>query len=130
MLDMEARASFPQILKGYMDRDGLTQVDISKRLNVSKQTVSDWLLGKKFPRVDRMQALANLFNMQALANLFNVLMSDMYTPASDRTEEITSLSGEEKYLVRLWRNAEPAVREIVIENLENHQKKDTKQSAI
>lgn len=57
MLDMEARASFPQILKGYMDRDGLTQVDISKRLNVSKQTVSDWLLGKKFPRVDRMQAL-------------------------------------------------------------------------
>lgn len=121
MLDMEARASFPRILKGYMDRDGLTQVDISKRLNVSKQTVSDWLLGKKFPRVDR---------MQALANLFNVLMSDMYTPASDRTEEITSLSGEEKYLVRLWRNAEPAVREIVIENLENHQKKDIKQSAI
>lgn len=71
MPDSEARYAFPQILKSYMEKNGYNQSDIAKYLHVSKQTVSEWVNGNKFPRVDK---------MQALADLFGVLMSDMYTP--------------------------------------------------
>ena len=71
MPDSEARSAFPKILKAYMDKNGYNQSDIAKHMHVSKQTVSEWVKGNKFPRVDK---------MQALADLFGVLMSDMYTP--------------------------------------------------
>ena len=69
MSDIEARKAFPRILNRYMTICGYNQSDIARRLNVSKQIVSDWLRGKKFPRVDKMQQLANLFGLQ---------ISDMY----------------------------------------------------
>ena len=69
MSDIEARKAFPKILARYMQEYGMNQSDVARRLNVSKQIVSDWLYGKKFPRVDKMQELARLFGVQ---------MSDMY----------------------------------------------------
>lgn len=121
MPDIIARSTFPKILRKYMDRDGFSQVDIAKQLKVSKQTVSDWLLGKKFPRVDR---------MQALAELFGVMMSDMYDPSADNSSDFSDLCPEEKRLLALWRGAEPSARQIAMETLANHQKKKSEQSAI
>ena len=69
MSDIEAREAFPRILTKYMQEYGMNQSDIARSVNVSKQIVSDWLRGKKFPRVDK---------MQELANLFGVAVSDMY----------------------------------------------------
>ena len=77
MPDSEARSAFPKILKSYMEKNGYNQSDIAKHLHVSKQTVSEWVKGKKFPRVDK---------MQELADLFGVLMSDMYTPQKTGVE--------------------------------------------
>ena len=71
MPDIEARKAFPKILAAYMAQHNLKQADVARSVHVSKQIVSDWLKGKKFPRVDK---------MQELADLFGVLMSDMYTP--------------------------------------------------
>ena len=69
MSDIEARKAFPKILARYMQEYGMNQSDVARRLNVSKQIVSDWLYGKKFPRVDKMQELARMFGVQ---------VSDMY----------------------------------------------------
>lgn len=126
MPDSIARKAFPAILTRYMKRDNLSQVDISKRLKVSKQTVSDWVSGKKFPRVDR---------MQQLANLFGVLMSEMYTPTDDLPASASaiqsnSLTEEENHLVDLYRGADDRARMEVLWILEENQQKDTEQSAI
>ena len=94
MPDVLARTLFPQILQKYMNRDHLNQVYIAKHLHVSKQTVSDWCNGKKFPSVDK---------MQALSDLFGVLMSDMYTPNSEKTN--ARLDPDELRLISAWRSA-------------------------
>ena len=123
MPDTEARESFPLILKSYMDQFGMNQTDIAKRLNVSKQTVSDWMNGKKFPRVDK---------MQQLADIFGVLLSDMYTPSQQKlimkegsSGQIYKLSEDEKRLIDLYRGAEKPARKIAMQTLENNQKKNT-----
>lgn len=129
MPDIAARMAFPKILKMYMDRDHLSQVDIAKRLHVSKQSVSEWLSGKKFPRVD---------NMQELADLFGVLLSDMYTLTSDTRSENDSqsfiLHSDEKHLIEVWRKSDPDAKSYAIGILEKsasiHRKKDSEPSVI
>lgn len=126
----EARLAFPKILSYYMDRDNIDQTAISERLHVSKQIVSDWVHGKKFPRVT---------NMQMLAEMFGVLLSDMYTydkmPSSGSGSEMhegptfSALSSEELRLLSAWRGAEESAQEIALETLLNHQKKAAETTA-
>lgn len=122
MPDSAARKAFPQILKKYMERDNLSQKDIADKLHISKQIVSEYVSGKKFPRVDK---------MQQLADLFGVLMSDMYNPSKlNERNDISSPNSsliindmDEQRLLTAYRGATPTAREIALETLENHQEK-------
>ena len=59
-----ARETFVRNLRYLMDARGITQADICRELNVSSATVSDWCTGKKYPRVDAMQRLADLLGVR------------------------------------------------------------------
>lgn len=58
-----AREIFVRNLRYLMDAKGITQADICRELEVSSATVSDWCNGKKYPRVDAMQRLADLLGV-------------------------------------------------------------------
>ena len=59
-----AREIFVKNLRFLMEARGITQADICRELNVSSATASDWCTGKKYPRVDAMQRLADLLGVQ------------------------------------------------------------------
>jgi transcriptional regulator with XRE-family HTH domain len=59
----KAREIFVKNLRFLMDARGITQADICRELNVSSATASDWCTGKKYPRVDAMQRLADLLGV-------------------------------------------------------------------
>jgi len=46
-----------------MQKHGKTQGDLVKDLNFRQATVSDWLNGKKYPRMDKIEKLANYFDI-------------------------------------------------------------------
>lgn len=54
-----AREIFKKNLEQTMAAKRINQADIVAALNVTASTVSDWALGKKYPRVDTMQRLAD-----------------------------------------------------------------------
>lgn len=58
------REIFVKNLHYFMEAKGITQADICRELNVSSATVSDWYSGKKYPRVDAMQHLADLLGIR------------------------------------------------------------------
>ena len=66
----EMKLAFARNLKELMDSSNCNQEDIAKICGVSQQTVSDWLTGKKYPRMDKVQAILDHFNvpMTALVN--------------------------------------------------------------
>mgnify|MGYP002519858749 CR=1 FL=1 len=47
----------------YLRINRKTQADIVERFGITASTVSDWATGKKYPRVDRMQMLADYFGI-------------------------------------------------------------------
>ena len=59
-----ARETFVKNLRHLMEAKGISQADISRELDVSSATASDWCTGKKYPRIDVMQRLAELLGVR------------------------------------------------------------------
>lgn len=64
------RVVFVNNLQHYMNARGVDQSDIVSAVGVSASAVSDWCKGKKYPRVDA---------MQRLADFLGILVSDLTT---------------------------------------------------
>lgn len=73
-----ARELFKKNLNRYMELRNVTQTDIVTNLKVSSATASDWVNGIKYPRVDAMQALANLLDI----NMSDLMADTEITPSN------------------------------------------------
>ena len=50
-------------LKRYVDRSGKTQKELSEIVGVSTSTFNDWMKAKKYPRIDKIEIMANYFGV-------------------------------------------------------------------
>lgn len=57
------RSIFAKNLRAYMVRSGKSRREVSQALGVSYYTFTDWYKGKKYPRIDKIQALADYFGI-------------------------------------------------------------------
>ena len=60
----DARKIFIKNLKYIMEKKGITQADICRELNIPSATISNWCTGQRYPRVDKMQQLAELLGVR------------------------------------------------------------------
>ena len=74
---MDNKTIFASNLQKYMDLNNKSRRDLSDALGISYYTVTDWVKGKKFPRMDK---------VEMLADYFGILKSDLIE--SDSAEEI------------------------------------------
>ena len=63
MSDLGNKKIMSKNLKYYMDKNNVSRNDICKALNLSYMTVSDWVNGKTYPRIDKIEMLANYFGI-------------------------------------------------------------------
>lgn len=63
MPNVTAREAFRINLLQLMAEHDISQSAISKDLNVTSSTVSDWCSGKKYPRINRIEQLASMFHI-------------------------------------------------------------------
>lgn len=69
---------FAKNLRMYMDRKGKSQKELAEIVGVSAPTMHDWLKAKKYPRIDK---------IEILADYFGILKSDLIEEKSkDRVE--------------------------------------------
>lgn len=54
---------FAKNLKMYMDGRGKTQRELAEIIGVSAPTINEWLKAKKYPRIDKIELLANYFGI-------------------------------------------------------------------
>jgi len=58
------RIIFSKNLNYFLEKSGKSQKDVCEDLNFSSSTVSDWFSGKKYPRIETLQILADYFNIK------------------------------------------------------------------
>ena len=112
MSNETAREIFVANLRRLMADRRLTQMDVAAAMKLTPSTVSDWYLGKKYPRVD---------TMQRLADLLEVPMSSLTLPVSD--EQIHEITEPEKQLLLAYRAADDRARDDAMKTLLSHPRK-------
>lgn len=54
---------FARNLRYYMERKGKNQRELAEIIGVSAPTMNDWINAKKYPRIDKIEMLANYFGI-------------------------------------------------------------------
>lgn len=54
---------FSKNLKTYMNTTGKNRKDVAVDLHISYSTLTDWINGKKFPRIEKVEMLADYFGV-------------------------------------------------------------------
>lgn len=93
---MDNKNIFASNLKKYMKLKGKNRKEVSEALDVSYYTFSDWVNGKKYPRMDK---------VEKLAEYFGILKSDLIEDKSKFQEKndtvvsiVTKLRTDEDFL--------------------------------
>lgn len=60
---MNNKSVFAKNLQYQMDLSGKTRKEVCETLGFSYYTFSDWVNGKKYPRMDKVEMLANYFGI-------------------------------------------------------------------
>ena len=62
MGDKEFKEIFSRRLRYYLEKRGLTQLDLAIKLDVSRQSVSSWVNGIKIPRMDKVDQMCKILH--------------------------------------------------------------------
>jgi transcriptional regulator with XRE-family HTH domain len=102
---MDNKNIFALNLKKYMELKGKSRTDISDALGISYFTVSDWVNGKKYPRMDKVEMLANYFGIQK---------SDLIENKEEKIPTEETLTDGEKVWLDLYRKTPESSREMLM----------------
>lgn len=64
MSDLGNREIFAKNLKRLLEEKSITQKELCLALNFKESTFSDWMKAKSYPRIDKIEMMANYFNVQ------------------------------------------------------------------
>ena len=101
---------FAKNLERYLNRSGKSQREMADIVGVSSSTFNEWLRAKKYPRIDKIEFLANYFGIQK---------SDLIEKEEDKkiSPDELQLTEGEKALIKLLRRVPAAEQPIVIEKI-------------
>ena len=104
---MDNKEIFSINLKRFMEQKGISRQELSKVLGVSYFTISDWVNGKKYPRMDK---------VEMLADYFGVLKSDLIEEdGMDKTlPQMQTLTEGETMLLELFRQVPADKQQMVL----------------
>lgn len=103
----DIKLKFAQNLKNIMQKRNKTQSDLVKDLSFRQATVSDWLNGKKYPRMDKVEKLANYLGV----SINELLMQSVSEPPVPTIQ----LTVQEKSMIKKYRQLN-ADGKLVIDN--------------
>ncbi len=82
MSDIGNKIIFSNNLKYYLDKTNKDRKEICEELGFKYSTFCEWVNAKKYPRIDK---------IELLANYFGILKSDLIEDKSKKTDEIQPL---------------------------------------
>lgn len=83
MTNLGNKEIFAKNLRKYMERFGKSQKELCDMLEVSTSTFNNWATAKRYPRIDKIEMLANYFGIQK-----SDLIEDKMTEEKEKDNEI------------------------------------------
>ena len=90
-----SREVFSNNLRYYLAQSGKSQKELAEIIGVSAPTMHEWVNGKKFPRIDK---------IEKLADFFGVLKSDLIEDKEKSPPQSDGLTENQKILMEFVRS--------------------------
>ncbi len=116
----DSKQIMAQNIKRYMDKKGVTNQQLCNALGFKYTTFMDWTKGVTYPRIGKIEAMANYFGCEKSDLIED--KSEQEKPADD-----DGLSEGIRALIAAYTAADPIYQQIVLELLESHPKKSTEE---
>ena len=87
---------FAKNLAYYLQRSGRDQKEVAEVVGVAPSTFNEWMKAKKYPRIDKIEMLANYFGILK-SDLIETVSEDGYSPSEPQLTE------GEKLMLELFR---------------------------
>lgn len=117
MSEKEFMQVFSKRLRYYLDFHGITQTELSQRLNVSTATIYNWLHAIKSPRMDKVDKMCAIFGCRRI---------DLITENPESNNSITAFDLE---LLAAYHSADPGTQSSVLKLLDLETVTGKKQSS-
>lgn len=113
---MDNKYIFSENLKRLMNEKGVSRRDIADILKISYFTVSDWVNGRKYPRMDKVEMLANYFGVlksdliedATIPSDISLKIKELRLSRGMTLEQVGDIVGVGKSTVRKWETGEIA----------------------
>lgn len=101
---------FARNLRFYLDKSGKTQKEVALAIGVTPASFNEWLNGKKYPRIDK---------IELLARYFGVLKSDLIEDKgmNKTLPQVQTLTEGETMLLELFRQIPEEAQTMYLEVL-------------
>ena len=100
MSEKEFNEIFSRRLRFYLSQNNMSQIELAKILGVSASSVSDWVNGRKSPRMNKVDTMCELFNCRR-----SDFLED--TPTSPY---LVALSPEDHEFLQAYHSVSPELR--------------------
>lgn len=87
-------------IRHYMDKNDVTATDLCKALDIKQNTFSDWVNAKTYPRIDKIERMAQYFKISKA-----FLVEDI--------EELDIITDEEKNIISKYRKADRITQDAI-----------------
>ena len=98
-------SDFATMLKYLREREKLSQRELAEKLNISKSTISMYEMGKRHPKFEDEEAIADFFNVD-----LNVLRGRVML---DKINSAPTQDERSKRIVEYYQNVPPEVQDAV-----------------
>lgn len=107
MSNLGNKEVFAKNLSYYINKHNVEQKEIAETIGVAPSTFNEWVKAKKYPRIDR---------IEKLANYFGILKSDLIEEhKSEDTLRTISITNDEQKLLDLFRMVPENQQQMVLQ---------------
>ena len=107
MSNIGNKETFAKNLSYYLSRCGKDQKEVAEAVGVAPSTFNEWVKAKKYPRIDK---------IEILANFFGILKSDLIEDKEEKNApKEPALSEGEKMLIDLFRRVPEDQQQLVLQ---------------
>lgn len=123
MPEQDFNAVFSKRLRYYLSQNNMTQVELAKKLNVGTTSVYNWCNGIKTPRMDKVDAMCDLFKCSRsdLIEEKTPLLTEKDEKDIEKTlqDTLNQLESEQNGLMFSGQALDDGTRELLKISLEN-----------
>ena len=108
MSNLGNKEIFAKNLAYYLEKSGRDQKEVAEVVGVAPSTFNEWMKAKKYPRIDKIEMLANYFGILK-SDLIEEVKEDGYSPSEPQLTE------GEKVLLDLFNRVPKDQQQLVLQ---------------